>query len=278
MGGRLDGKVAVVTGGTSGIGRATAELFVAEGAKVVAGDISDDLGAELANRCGEALTYQHADVTVEADIEALVSTAVERYGRLDVMFNNAGAGGDPAGIQEITQEGADRTFRLLATSVILGHRYAARQFVRQGSGGSIISTSSVAGLQGGQSTLGYTAAKHAVVGIVREATAQLAPLGIRSNAVAPGITMTGIMGPAFGVPRERDEEFKAFLATELADKQPIGRVGQPEDIARAVLFLASDDAEWITGVVLPVDGGQTAISMGGWLAAAAQAGAEFGAG
>ncbi|WP_091459157.1 SDR family NAD(P)-dependent oxidoreductase [Micromonospora inyonensis] len=195
--------------------------------------------------------------------------------RLTTEHPLSGAGGDPAGIQEITQEGADRTLRLLATSVILGHRYAARQFVRQGTGGSIISTSSVAGLQGGQSTLGYTAAKHAVVGIVREATAQLAPLGIRSNAVAPGITMTGIMGPAFGVPRERDEEFKAFLATELADKQPIGRVGQPEDIAKAVLFLASDDAEWITGVVLPVDGGQTAISMGGWLAAAGQAGADF---
>ncbi|MFI7489869.1 SDR family NAD(P)-dependent oxidoreductase [Micromonospora echinaurantiaca] len=275
MGGRLDGKVAVITGGASGIGRATAELFVAEGAKVVAGDISDDLGAELADSCGDSLTYQHADITVEADIEALVATAVDRYGKLDVMFNNAGAGGDPASIQDITQEGADRTLRLLATSVILGHRYAARQFVRQGTGGSIVSTSSVAGLQGGQSSLGYTAAKHAVVGIVREATAQLAPLGIRSNAVAPGITMTAIMGGSFGIPRERDDEFKTFLARALADKQPIGRVGQPGDVANAVLFLASDESEWITGVVLPVDGGQTAISMGGWLAAAAQAGEDF---
>lgn len=275
MTGRLAGKVAVITGGANGIGRATAELFVAEGAKVVVADIADDLGRELEGSYQGELIYRHTDVTVEAEIEALVATAVERYGRLDIMFNNAGTGGDPAPFQDITQDGFNTTMNLLATSVVLGHKYAARQFAAQGGGGSIITTSSVAGLQGGQSSLGYTAAKHAVVGIVREATHQLAPLGVRSNAVAPGITMTGIMGASFGVPRERDDEFKEFLGERLADKQPVGRVGQPEDLAHAVLYLASDESAWVSGVVLPVDGGQTSISMGGWGAAAAQAGADF---
>lgn len=275
MAGRLAGKVAVITGGANGIGRATAEAFVAEGAKVVVGDLADEQGRELESKYDRELTYQHADVTVESDIEALVATAVAKYGRLDIMFNNAGTGGDPAPIQEITADGFNSTMNLLATSVALGHKYAARQFIAQGSGGSIISTSSVAGLQGGQSTFAYTAAKHAVVGIVREATAQLAPLGIRSNAIAPGITMTPILGRALGVPREKDDEFKSFLAERLADKQPAGRVGQPEDIAGAVVYLASDEAAWVTGIVLPVEGGQTSISMGGWVAAAVEAGTEF---
>lgn len=237
--------------------------------------IADDLGRGLESSYAGALTYRHADVTVEAEIEALAATAVEKYGRLDIMFNNAGTGGDPAPFQDITQDGFNKTMNLLTTAVVLGHKYAARQFIAQGGGGSIISTSSVAGLQGGQSTLAYTAAKHAVVGVVREATAQLMPLGIRSNAVAPGITMTGIMGAAFGVPREKDEEFEAFLAERLAGNQPAGRVGQPEDIANAVLYFASDESSWVSGVVLSVDGGQTAVSLGGWLAAAAQAGADF---
>lgn len=275
MAGRLEGKVAVITGGANGIGRATAEAFVAEGAKVVVGDLADEQGRDLEGRYDGELTYRHTDVTVESEVEALVRTAVEKYGRLDIMFNNAGTGGDPASFQEITQDGFNKTMNLLATAVVLGHKYAARQFVAQGSGGSIISTSSVAGLQGGQSTLAYTAAKHAVVGIVREATAQLAPLGIRSNAIAPGITMTPIMGASFGIPREQDDDFKELLAERLADKQPAGRVGQPEDLANAVVYLASDESAWVTGVVLPVDGGQTSISMGGWLAAAGQAGADF---
>lgn len=275
MAGRLAGKVAVITGGANGIGRATAELFVAEGAKVVVGDLADEQGRELEAKHDGALTYRHTDVTVESDVEALVATAVEKYGRLDVMFNNAGTGGDPASFLEITQDGFNKTMNLLTTAVVLGHKYAAQQFQKQGSGGSIISTSSVAGLQGGQSALAYTAAKHAVVGIVREATHQLAPLGIRSNAIAPGITMTPIMGASFGVPREQDEEFTQFLGERLADKQPAGRVGRSEDLAQAVLYLASDESEWVTGVVLPVDGGQTSISMGGWLAAAGQAGADF---
>lgn len=134
MAGRLEGKVAVITGGANGIGRATAEAFVAEGAKVVVGDLADEQGHDLESKHGGELTYRHTDVAVESEVEALVQTAIEKYGRLDIMFNNAGTGGDPAPFQEITQDGFNATMNLLATAVVLGHTFAARQFVAQGPG------------------------------------------------------------------------------------------------------------------------------------------------
>lgn len=210
-------KVAIVTGGTSGIGLATVERFVAEGAKVVIADIQDDL----------------------------------------------------------TSEGFDSTLALLTRSVVLGHKYAARQFQKQGSGGSVISTASAAALPGGWSAVGYTIAKHAVVGIVRQAVAELAPHGIRSNAIAPGIIMTPIMARSFGVPMEKSDEFVEFLAERLGPTQPIGRVGQPDDIAKVATFLASDLAEFVTGVVLPVDGGATAITQGSFASEVVAAADEF---
>src|SRR5690606_36083312 len=150
----LADKVAVVTGGTSGIGLATVERFVSEGGKVVIADIQDELGASIADRLGEDVAYLRTDVTDEAAIEAVVAHAVERFGRLDVMFNNAGAQGDPAPMVELGSEGFDATLALLTRSVALGHKYAARQFQKQGDGGSIISTASAAGLQGGWSAAG----------------------------------------------------------------------------------------------------------------------------
>lgn len=272
---RLQDKVAVITGGSTGIGRASAELFVAEGARLVVGDINDEAGKELEDQFPGVVIYQHADVSSEAQIESLVSTAVDRFGKLDIMFNNAGGGGFPGGILEITEEGYEQTQRVYQSSVVFGHKHAALAFKRQGSGGSIISTASIASLQGGHSILGYTVAKHAVIGIVRQAAAELGPLGIRSNAICPGITMTDIMVHAFGVPIEEKAEFLALLGERLASHQPMGRVGQPRDIANAALFLASDEAEWITGAVLPVDGGHTAVTLGGWPAAAAAAAQEF---
>lgn len=275
MTGLLEGKVAIVTGGTSGIGRATVERFVAEGAKVAIGDIQDAPGAELAEQLGDSAIYLHTDVTDEAGIEALVAKTVEAFGKLDVIFNNAGAQGDPSPITELGSDGFDKTLALLTRSVVLGHKYAARQFQAQGTGGSIITTASAAALQGGWSAAGYTIAKHAVVGVVRQAVAELAPHGIRSNAIAPGIIMTPIMARSFGLPMEDAEPFAEFLAERLAGSQPIGRTGTPDDIAKAAVFLASDLSEFVVGAVLPVDGGATAVTQGTFAADAAAAGAEY---
>jgi len=275
MSGRLAGKVAVITGGASGIGRATAELFVIEGAQVVVGDIQDEAGAALAAQHGDRLHYVHADVAEDAQVEVLVAAAVSRYGRLDVMFNNAGIQGDTSGFFEIRPESFDRMMRLLAGSVVSGHQHAARQFRRQGSGGVILSTTSAAGLLGGYSNLSYTAAKHAIVGLVRAAAFELAPLGIRSNAIAPGVTLSPIMASSFGVPSEQAEEFLQFVSLRCAGLQPAGRPGRPPDIAQAALFLASDESSWITGITLPVDGGGTAITHCDPTRVVGQAGMEF---
>ncbi|WP_286793342.1 glucose 1-dehydrogenase [Microbacterium sp. UBA3394] len=277
MTGLLEGKVAIVTGGTSGIGRASVERFVAEGARVAIADIQDEAGQALADALGDAAIYVHTDVTDEAALEALVATTVEVFGKLDVMYNNAGAQGDPSPILEVGTEGFDKTLGLLTRSVILGHKFAAKQFQAQGTGGSIISTASAAALQGGWSAAGYTTAKHAVVGIVRQATAELAPAGIRSNAIAPGIIMTPIMARAFGVPLEQADDFTDFLAERLAGSQPLGRTGTPDDIAKVATFLASDMSDFMSGAVIPVDGGATAITQGSFAADAAQAGQEYAA-
>jgi len=260
MAGLLDNKVAIVTGGTSGIGRASVQRFVAEGARVVIADIQDELGASLVAELGDTAAYVRTDVTDEAAIEALVAATVDRFGRLDVMYNNAGAQGDPAPLTELTADGFDRTLALLTRSVVLGHKYAARQFQAQGDGGSIITTASAAGLQGGWSAAGYTIAKHAIVGVVRHAVVELAPLGIRSNAIAPGIIMTPIMARAFGVPMDQADGFADFLAERLATTQPMGRVGFADDVAGVATFLASDLAAYVTGTTIPVDGGATAIT------------------
>ncbi|WP_213817098.1 SDR family NAD(P)-dependent oxidoreductase [Glaciihabitans sp. dw_435] len=275
MTGLLDGKVAIVTGGTSGIGLASVERFIAEGAKVAIADIQDELGASIAERLGDAALYVHTDVTDEDAIEALVATTVAAFGKLDIMYNNAGAQGDPSAIVDITSAGFDKTLALLTRSVVLGHKFAARQFTKQGTGGSIITTASAAGLQGGWSAAGYTIAKHAIIGIVRQAVAELAPLGIRSNAIAPGIIMTPIMARSFGVPLEQSDEFVAFLAEKLNATQPIGRVGYSDDIAKVATFLASDMSDYVTGVTIPVDGGATAITQGTFASEVVTAAAEF---
>jgi NAD(P)-dependent dehydrogenase (short-subunit alcohol dehydrogenase family) len=271
----LAGKVAVITGAASGIGRGSAELFVAEGARVVAADIDDELGATLQEQFPGSLVYVHTDVTNEADIAAAVDRAMSEFGKLDIMFNNAGAQGDPAPLLEIESEGFDKTIALLTRSVVLGHRYAAQQFRRQGTAGSIVSTASAAGLQGGWSAAGYTIAKHAVVGVVRQAVAELAPLGIRSNAIAPGIIRTPIMARSVGVPEDQAEAFSDFLEEKLGHSQPIGRLGLPSDIAEAALWLGSDASSFVTGVVLPVDGGATSTYAGGFAADVVAAAQEF---
>ena len=275
MTGRLDGKVAVITGGTSGIGLGSVELFVAEGSRVVVGDIQDDLGTALQSRYPETVAYVHSDVTDDSAVKFLVQTAVDRFGKLDVMFNNAGTGGDFAPIIDLTAAGFDKTIALLTRSVLSGHQHAARQFQKQGTGGSIITTASAASLQGGWSGAAYTIAKHAVIGIVRQATAELALMGIRSNAICPGVIMTPILASALGVPKVRSGEFLRFLTKRFANVHPIGRVGLPRDVAEAAVFFASDSSTFITGTILPVDGGATAVAMGSFGADAAKAAEEF---
>src|SRR5699024_4719397 len=252
MSGLLDNKVAIVTGGSSGIGLASVERFIAEGAKVVIADINDDQGKAEADRLGDNALYVRTDVTDEVAIAALISATVDNFGKLDVMYNNAGAQGDPSPLTEISADGFDKTIALLTRSVVLGHKYAAKQFQAQGTGGAIVSTASAAALQGGWSAAGYTIAKHAVVGVVRQAVAELAPMRIRSNAIAPGIIMTPLMARTFGVPAEEAEGFAAFLADRLGSTQPYGRVGFADDIAKVATFLASDLADYVTGTVIPL--------------------------
>ncbi|MFD7508745.1 SDR family NAD(P)-dependent oxidoreductase [Streptomyces sp. NPDC059853] len=273
----LENKVAIVTGGSSGIGEATVERYVAEGAKVTIADIQDDAGEALARRLGERALYVRTDVTDEAAIENVVARTAGHFGRLDIMFNNAGAQGDPSPITEIGAEGFTRTLDLLTRSVILGHKYAARQFQAQDGPGAIISTASAAALQGGWSAAGYTVAKHAVVGVVHQAVAELAPLGIRSNAIAPGIIMTPIMARSFGVPMTEAVEFTSFLAERLGGSQPLGRVGTGDDIARVAVFLGSDLAQFVTGAVIPVDGGATSVTQGTFAVDVAAAAEEYNA-
>lgn len=275
MAGLLQDKVAVITGGASGIGLATVERFVAEGARVVIGDIADENGQAAADRLGDAAVFVHTDVTDEKAIEAIIAAAVDRYGRLDVMFNNAGNQGDVSPLSDLNADGFDRTLALLTRSVALGHKYATKQFQKQGGGGTIVSTSSTAGLQGGWAGASYTASKHAVIGLIHQAAAELAPLGIRSNAIAPGTIMTPIMANAFGVPAENATEFLRYLEQELGPKLPIGRVGQPDDIADVVVFLASELSRYVTGVVVPIDGGATAITQGSFGVDVVKAAEEF---
>ncbi|MBY6413429.1 glucose 1-dehydrogenase [Rhodococcus sp. BP-252] len=275
MPGLLEDKVAIVTGGSSGIGRGIVEKYVAEGAKVVIADIRDDDGSALAGQLGENAAFVHSDVTKEESIESTVAFAVDTFGRLDVMVNNAGAQGDPSTILDVHADGFDKTIALLTRSVLLGTKYAAAQFIQQGSPGSVISTASAAALQGGWSAVGYTAAKHAVVGLVRQAAAELGQYGIRANAIAPGIIMTPIMSRTFGVEDGRSEEFTTFLAERLGPGQPSRRVGFPADIAGVATFLASELSEYVNGTVIPVDGGATSVTLGTFATDVVAAANEF---
>jgi NAD(P)-dependent dehydrogenase (short-subunit alcohol dehydrogenase family) len=276
MTGQLDGKVAVVTGGAHGIGRATVELFAKEGAKVVSGDVDNAAGSAVAERYQDVCVFEHADVTQDRDVAHLISTAVSKFGKLDIMFNNAAANIERAPLTELTPEALERSNALVVASVVAGHRHAARQFMAQGTGGSIISTSSVAGLQGGWAAgAAYTIGKHAVIGIVHAATRELASLGIRSNAIAPGVILTQVVIDRFNVPPDRADEFVQELIARASAEQPIGRVGWPEDVANAALFLASDASSYITGVVLPVDGGSTVVSSNSFPRIVAEVAAEL---
>ncbi len=252
-------KVIVLTGGVSGIGRAMLDTFLAEGARVVVGDIAREAGEQLAREVGDTMRFQAMDVTVPGDIEALVARAVSEFGRLDVMVNNAGAVGEPTGLLELDPDGFSRTMDLLLRSVVLGHTYAGRQFRDQGDGGSIISISSLAAIHGGYASPSYDAAKSAILQVVRSSTFELAPYGIRSNAILPGLIRTPIMAKGTKLDPSRYDDFVEALRGPFAAFHPIGRGGDPEDVANAALFFASDRSSFITGQHIAVDGGLTSV-------------------
>jgi len=253
MSGRLEGKVAVITGGASGMGKATALRFLAEGARVVVADLNDAVGKEFlesaaASSHTRALRFVRADVAEESDVEAMIGTAVSEFGRVDVLFNNAGIGGAFGPVTDLRVDDWDFTFGVLVRGVFLGIKHGARAMKRQGDGGSIINTASVAGLSGGAGPLCYSACKAAVVNLSRSAAVELAPDRIRVNTICPG----GILTPLVhrGSPDAMRPRLEAL--------QPWPEAGEGDHIAGAALFLASEDARFVTGEALVVDGGLTA--------------------
>jgi NAD(P)-dependent dehydrogenase (short-subunit alcohol dehydrogenase family) len=253
MGGRLDGKVAIITGGASGIGRASALTFLREGARVVVGDLNEATLGEttaLARAQGHAdrLAPLRVDISAERDVTGLVELAVDRFGGLDCIFNNAGVGGAFGPIGETTLEEWDFTFAVLVRAVFLGVKHASNRMRAQRRGGSIINTASVAGLAGGAGPHAYSAAKAAVINLSRAVSAELARHRIRVNAIAPGLIKTPL---AIG---RREEAWDRLVQ----QKQPWPEPGGPQHIADTALFLAGDDSRFITGQVIVVDGGLTA--------------------
>ena len=251
--GRLDGKVAVITGGSSGIGEATVRLFTEEGACIVIGDILDERGQSLADALGKNVIYQHTNVTREEDIESLVSSAVEKFGKLDCMFNNAGFVGALGPVEDTNMNAFDLTVAVLFKGVMMGMKHAARVMIPQGFG-NIISTASVAGHKTGYGPHTYSACKAAVIHLTRSVAMQLGPFGIRVNCVCPGGIATPLFGKLAGMSHEQAEKTVEPIKEVFKNIQAIPRAGLPEDVARAVLFLASDDAGFVNGEALQVDG------------------------
>jgi len=243
---KLDKKVAIVTGASSGLGKAIADLFVAEGAQVVYADIHETAG-DL-NLAADRAIYVKCDVSKSEEVEALVKAAADKFGRLDIMVNNAGIG-NLGGLLETQNEIFEKTLRINLFGVFYGARAAGSYMKAQGIKGVIINTSSILGTVGMPSAVSYCVAKGGVVQLTRAGALDLAPYDIRMNAVAPGFIMTNMTKGGLA-----DEGFKNMVESNT----PLGHVGEPSDIASAVLYLASDEAKYVTGTVLHVDGGWTA--------------------
>lgn len=252
---RLDGKVCIITGATSGIGRRTAEVFVAEGAKVVIAGRREAEGHAVAAALGTACDFVRTDVTDEAQVRALIEFTVAKHGRVDCLFNNAGGPAPQGGIESIPADGFDAAIATLLRSVVFGMKHVAPVMARQRSG-SIINNGSVAGhLAGLSSSLIYSAAKAAVIHLTRCVAMQLGEQGVRVNSVSPGGIATGMFGKVAGLPAEQAERTAELAKGALAAMQPIPRAGLPDDVAQAAVFLASDDSTFVNGHDLVVDGG-----------------------
>lgn len=254
MAGRVDGKVALVTGGASGIGRATALTFAREGAQLVIADMNAEGGQQtvhmITENGGEA-TFVQVDVSQVREVEAMISKAVETYGRLDCAHNNAGIGSRPrAPLHECTEETWDRVLAINLKGVWLCMKYEIIQMLKQGSG-TIVNTASIMGLVGSWSgTAAYNASKHGVVGLTKTAALEYATSGIRVNAVCPGYIQTPLIEEAL--------TSNPALEAQIVARHPVGRMGKPEEIAEAVVWLCADAASFVTGHTMTVDGGYIA--------------------
>lgn len=253
----LEGKVAVITGGASGIGEGTVRLFAERGARVVIADIQDERGQQLAEDLGPSTTYQHTDVSQESAVQAAVQLAVQKWGRLDCMFNNAGFGGVSGPIELTDMDAYDQTMAVLLRGVFLGIKHAAAVMKVQGSG-SIVSTASVAGLQAGFGPHAYSAAKAAVIHLSRSVAMELGEFGVRANSVCPGFIATNIFTTPFGLTGAAADAAIGSISAAFEDWAPLKRSGQPRDIAQAVAWLASDESSYVTGQHIAIDGGLTA--------------------
>jgi NAD(P)-dependent dehydrogenase (short-subunit alcohol dehydrogenase family) len=261
MAGRLAGKVAVITGAASGIGRGTLDLFVKEGARIIAADIQDDKGARIEEEHGDMARYVRCDVSKEDDIAAAVAAATQHFGRLDCLFNNAGIGGARDAADGVTEEGFDSVMHLHVRAALFGIKYAVPAMKAQG-GGSIVSTASIAGLQAGYGPILYSIAKAAIIHMTKVTAAQLAAYNIRVNCICPGLIATNIFAQGLGVPSQIAETRLDAIAEASKNTQPIQRGGRPRDIAEGVLYFAADGSDWVTGQALAVDGGITLGSQG----------------
>ncbi|MFC6732818.1 MULTISPECIES: SDR family oxidoreductase [unclassified Haladaptatus] len=248
----IEGKVAIVTGASSGIGRATAERFAAEGAKVIVADVVEDGGRETIERITDAggdATFVRVDVTSDEDVKTMVETALDTYGGLDFAHNNAGIEGEMAPLADTADDDWSRVIDVNLGGVWRCMKHEIPVMVDRG-GGSIVNTSSVAGLMAAGGAP-YVASKHGVIGLTRVAAVEYAKQGIRVNAVCPGVVDTPMVQRAG---EETPEQIEQFVAM-----QPLGRMAEPEEIASAVVYLCSDDASFITAHPLPVDGGLMSI-------------------
>ena len=256
--GVLDGKVTVVAGGTSGIGARTVELFAEAGAKVVVAGRRREEGEALAGRLGPEVSFIQTDVLHEAQVQAMIDHAVQRFGRLDCLFNNAGGGPPTTGIADLDIDDFDAAMALNLRAAALGMKYAARIMQKQGSG-SIINTGSVAGLRSGYASHPYSVAKAALIHLTRCVAVELGAHKVRVNSISPGGIVTGIFAKrSSGAPHPQADQILGRLEEYFGTIQPIPRAGMPEDVARAAVYLASDASNFVNGHDLVVDGGMAA--------------------